>query len=378
MSRKPEERSGSQDTNPSSSSDPLATPGSRPDPLVTPTGRPDRGTVTSSGFAPTVDWKLRTEPLTPDPVGGRTTSDDDAPTTLGAAEPCAVSPSSYAIIGEVARGGLGRILKAYDRRLGRPVALKELLRSSGDSAARFLREALVTARLQHPGIVPVYEAGHWTDGSPFYAMKLVSGRSLQEVIEQTRTLEERLALLPNMIAIAEAVAYAHSEGIVHRDLKPANVLVGSFGETVVIDWGLAKHVAEAADSKDPAQPSPMPAQDLTIVGSVLGTPAYMAPEQARGSTADQRGDVYARGAMLYHLLSGNPPYTGNSAKDVLQQVAAASAPRPLEECQPRAPPDLKAIVRKAMAPIPTDRYPTANELAADLKRFQTGQLVSAH
>jgi len=380
MSREPEKQTltGTQDTTARSSSEALGTPGGSPEAVVTPAGRMELGPVTPGVFEPTVEWKVEPEPRTPQPLGQCMTRDEVSPEAMGAAEPPTVPPSSYAIVGEVARGGLGRILKAYDRRLGRSVALKELLHTSGDAAARFVREALVTARLQHPAIVPVYEAGHWTDGSPFYAMKLVSGRSLQEVIGQTRSLEERLALLPNMIAIAEAVAYAHSEGIVHRDLKPANVLVGSFGETVLIDWGLAKHIAEAGDSGDPTLPYPVATQDLTIAGSVLGTPAYMAPEQARGTPADQRGDVYALGAMLYHLLSGGPPYSGNSAKEVLQKVALASAPTPVEDSQPRAPPDLCAIVRKAMAPNPVDRYPTANELAADLKRFQTGQLVSAH
>ena len=338
-----------------------------PQAAVTPTGM----------FAPTIEWQQSGE----EPKVTESATGDDStktPPNAGQAEPSLVPPSTYVVAGEVARGGLGRILKAYDRRLGRSVALKELIRTSPELTGRLLREALITAHLQHPSIVPVYEAGYWTTGAPFYAMKLVSGRSLQELIEQARTLAERLALLPNMIAVVEAIAYAHSEGIIHRDLKPANVLVGAFGETVVVDWGLAKSLSEAGDSSEPLPQYAGSRNDLTVLGSVIGTPAYMAPEQARGAPADQRGDVYALGAMLYQLLAGAAPYAGESGERVLQRVSAGSAPRPLEELEPLVPPDLLTVVTKAMAPKAPERYPTAAQLAADLKRFQTGQLVSAH
>ena len=156
-----------------------------------------------------------------------------------------VSETHYKAEREIARGGMGRIVAAEDQRLGRPVALKELLEPAGEQLTRFQREALITARLQHPGIVPVYEAGRWPSGEPFFAMKLVSGRPLDRVIAETRTLDERLALLPRIAAAADAIAYAHSQRVVHRDLKPANVLIGDFGETVVIDWGLAKDLDRA-------------------------------------------------------------------------------------------------------------------------------------
>src|SRR5262249_8872049 len=158
----------------------------------------------------TVDWQPPTQ-ASPKPDDPGAASSAPSPAELGNADPQTVPRSTYHVAGEVARGGLGRILRAYDRRLGRWVALKELLHGSGDSTLRFLREALITAHLQHPSIVPVYEAGYWTGGSPFYAMRMVSGRSLQDVIDQTHTLEERLALLPNLISVAEAIAYAHSE-----------------------------------------------------------------------------------------------------------------------------------------------------------------------
>jgi serine/threonine protein kinase len=292
-----------------------------------------------------------------------------------------VSPRHYQIEGEFARGGMGRILLALDRRLGRRIALKELHGDAGPGAPRrFVREALVTARLQHPAIVPVYEAGRWPDGRPFYAMKLVEGRSLDALLREATTLPSRLALLPHLIAVAEAVAYAHDRRVVHRDLKPANVLVGPFGETVVVDWGLARELGAggvvAHDEGGDARP-PAIAEGETVTGTVLGTPNYMPPEQAQGLPADERADVYALGAMLYFLLTGAPPHAGKSSAEALA-AAAAGAVEGVERREPDAPPDLVAVVRKSMAPSPEDRYPSARELAQDLRRFQTGQLVSAY
>ncbi len=282
----------------------------------------------------------------------------------------------YVISGEIAKGGMGRVLDARDLRLGRPVAIKELLPRNRDAARRFEREARITAQLQHPSIIHVYEAGVWPGGEPFYAMTKVSGRSLDKVVAERPALTERLGLLPNVIAIADALAYAHSQDVIHRDLKPSNVLVGEFGETVVIDWGLAKDLSAPAD---PAQSIRMPwiAPDETLSGVVVGTPAYMPPEQARGEPLDHRADVYALGALLYHVLVGTSPYVGSSSKDVLEKVLAGP-PIDVEVCEPGAPADLVAIVAKAMARDPAVRYLTAGELAADLKRFETGQLVAAH
>jgi len=297
-----------------------------------------------------------------------------------------VQRSLYETADEIARGGMGRIVAAEDRRLGRPVALKELLDPNEDSMPRFQREALITARLQHPGIVPVYEAGRWPTGEPFFAMKLVSGRPLDKVIAETETLSERLALLPRLAAACDAIAYAHSQRIIHRDLKPGNVLIGDFGETVVIDWGLAKDL-DAADSLDSGNRAPRAkkaktahdtaSSTLTVAGSVMGTPAYMAPEQARGESVDQRADVFALGAMLYHVLAGSPPYNARTATDVIA-AAALGKIIPLRERVKNAPRDLVAILDRAMAPKQADRYPNAGELAEELRRFLTGNLVEAH
>jgi WD40 repeat protein len=281
----------------------------------------------------------------------------------------------YAIDGEYARGGLGRVLEAHDVRLDRPVAIKELLEPFALSQLRFVREALVTARLQHPSIVPIYEAGRWPTGEPVYAMKMVTGRSLADIIAERPTLDERLALIPNVVAVADALAYAHSQGVIHRDIKPANVLVGRFGETVVIDWGIAKDIeAEEEVSLSDVVARDVTSLPLTQAGSILGTPAYMAPEQASGGRVDPRTDVYAIGALLYHVLVGRPPYDGDEA---LAQVLAGP-PAPPEQLQKGVPRELLAVVRKSMARSPEDRYPSALELAEDLRRFQTGQLVSAH
>ncbi|MFN0252768.1 MAG: protein kinase domain-containing protein [Kofleriaceae bacterium] len=287
-----------------------------------------------------------------------------------------VARDSYVIERELARGGMGRILVAEDRRLARPVALKELLVANAALADRFSREVRITARLQHPGIVPVYEAGHWPGGEPFYAMKLVSGRSLEKVVQERVTLEDRLRLVPNLLQLAEAMAYAHDRRIIHRDLKPANVLVGEYGETVVIDWGLAKDLDEADEVI--VEGGAVVDSTLTQVGAVVGTPAYMAPEQARGEKVDARADVYALGALMWHVLAGRSPVSGSSVDTVIQRVRDGVATRPLVEVEPAVPPELATIVDHAMASNPAARYPTARELAADLSAFQTGKLVATH
>ncbi len=301
-------------------------------------------------------------------------------------------PERYEQVNEHARGGLGRVVRAVDKRLGRTVAVKELLRRNDSNEARFMREALITARLEHPGIVPVHEAGRWPNGDPYYVMKLVEGTTLKEQICGCSSLRERLALLPHVIAVADAVGYAHSEGVIHRDLKPSNIMVGSFGETIVVDWGLARDrkrdVADPAGrgEPDPLHPGPdggeyVPASGSgpcsTVSGKVVGTPAYMSPEQARGDLVDERADVYAIGCVLYELLAGTPPHADTTPQATLDRVLAGP-PKPLASAVPGVPDELATIVSKAMARNPDDRYATATALAEDLRRYQTGKLVSAH
>jgi len=286
---------------------------------------------------------------------------------------------SYSIGGEIARGGMGKILSARDRRLRRDVVIKVTRNEAGQIDPRFEREALITARLQHPSIVRVYEAGVLEDGRAFYAMERVRGQSLEVVLEGTRSLRERLALLPHAIAVADAIAYAHNEGVLHRDLKPSNVLIGPFGETVVIDWGLAKDL-RAGDVVGAAASSPGTSSSdgsLTQVGSVMGTPSYMAPEQALGEASDERTDVYALGALLYTLLAGVPPHRGRTTNEVLEQVIAARRVA-LAVREPAVPPELATIVERAMARDPADRYANAKDLADELRRFAEGKLVASH
>ena len=299
--------------------------------------------------------------------------DTAAPATTPA--PRAAAAERYVLDREIGQGGMGRVFEGRDLRLGRTVAIKMLRTQDAALASRFEREVKLAARLQHPGVVPVYDAGFWPSGEPFLVMKLVLGQSLARVIRDADTHEDRLALLPNVIAAAEAVAYAHDQGIVHRDLKPTNILVGAFGETVVVDWGLAKDL-RASDRPLPAERregrGEGPTAGDTAAGAVVGTPSYMSPEQAGGRPVDPRADVYALGAILYHVLAGTPPQPapGDAAGAPARQV-------PLVSLEPRLPPDLLAIVDKALAADIARRYPSAFELADDLKRFAGGQLVAA-
>jgi eukaryotic-like serine/threonine-protein kinase len=285
----------------------------------------------------------------------------------------------YTVLGELGRGGLGRVLVATDEGLGRTVAIKQPIAPTPEARARFEREARLTARLQHAGVVPVYEAGHWEDGQPFFAMKMVEGRTLAELVSQADSFEERLALLGRVLAVADTLAYAHSRGVIHRDLKPANIVVSDYGETVIIDWGLARTVGDPEDLDVEEDLSEIVdgAHGLTEAGRILGTPQFMPPEQAAGGAVDERADVYAVGAVLYNVLAGQPPFPPAPPSQLLEAVRD-QRPAPLLARVPQAPPDLIAVVEKAMARDPGARYANAAELAEDLRRFLDGRLVEAH
>jgi eukaryotic-like serine/threonine-protein kinase len=322
-------------------------------------------------------------------------SEGDAPSRPAAAVP----ETRYTVESEISRGGLGRVMRGHDHNLDRVVAIKQLVMHNARFEQRFQREARITARLQHPGVVPIYETGQLPGGESFYAMKLVSGHTLGEELARATTLDDRLAMIPKLIAMCDAVAYAHSERVIHRDLKPDNVMVGPFGEVLVVDWGLAKDLA-VTDPPEPAElESPSGKAGLTVVGSVLGTPPYLAPEQARGESVDARADVYSLGAILYQALAGIPPHiTKPSASTAVTHDAStasvhargsadgaallarlrAGEPIALGEHEPGTPRELVAIVEQAMARDPAERYADAAALVADLRRFQTGQLVAAH
>jgi len=259
-------------------------------------------------------------------------------------------PERYELRALIGRGGMGAVYSAFDRRLDREVALKV---SNGATPAsgldeRLRREASVLARLEHPGIVPVHDAGELADGRWFYVMKLVHGRTLTDHVP---TLSGEAAILGVFERIAQTVAFAHDAGVVHRDLKPSNVMVGRFGEVLVLDWGVAKVLGSAPvmSSHDPSS-----AQD-TAAGTRIGTPGFMAPEQERGDTltATPAADVYSLGALLSWLLT---------------HVTVPVQPGRR----------LRAIVAKCLQPAPADRYPDAAALVSDIGRYRAGQSVEAH
>jgi len=254
--------------------------------------------------------------------------------------------TKYRLLGELGRGGMGTVYLAEDTALERRVALKVVATaaSAPEAAERMLREARILAGLEHPGIVPVHDAGALPDGRVFYAMKRVDGARL-DALAGTLPLPERLRIFRR---ICEAVAFAHARGVIHRDLKPENVMVGSFGEVLVMDWGVAKVLTESASPVTPVGGR----AGGTADGTVIGTPDYMAPEQAEGAIerTGPRADVYALGGILAFLLRPEP-----------------AAPRPLA-----------AVVAKAKARRPEDRYASAEELSAEVARYLEGERVQAH
>ncbi len=262
---------------------------------------------------------------------------------------------------------------AHDLLLRRQVALKTPLRTDDPSLQRFEREALFTARLQHPGIVSVYELVRGNGGELVLVMRRVQGQPFDERIAEAASFEQRLALLPQFVSACDALAYAHQQGVIHRDVKPSNVLLGQFGDTVVIDWGLAKEVG-AAELPDVSVA--LPATGLTAAGAVIGTAGFMSPEQARGEAADARSDVYALGAMLYQLLAGRPAFEGDAAETL--EATRTRGPVPIVQILPQLAPELITIVGRAMALDKTARYPSAAELSAELKLFGTGSLIRSH
>ena len=308
-------------------------------------------------------------------------------------------PDRYREIEECGRGGMGRVLLVHDEYMDRDVALKELLldgdlvetpasddRKTAAYVARFLREARVTGQLSHPSILPVHEVGRRTDGRLYYTMKLVQGRTLSEAIREAGVLSERLGLLSHFADLCQAIAFAHSNGVIHRDIKPANVMIGEFGETVVLDWGLAKKrgMQDLAEPEMERRLSAMSASAAaeeagTMDGDVLGTPAYMAPEQAAGrsESVDERSDVYALGAVLYEVLTGERPYHQVHPMMVCHEVIEG-APDPILELEPDAPRDLVAICDRGMQKDPERRYQSAVEIADEIERFQSGRRVEAY
>ncbi len=326
--------------------------------------------------------------------GQATEADDDPDRTSTLSVGAATSEGQrFRLLRPHARGGLGEVFVALDAELHREVALKQILERHADDAVcrqRFDVEAEITGGLEHPGVVPVYGLGTYSGGRPYYAMRFIRGDSLKEAVEHfhsneaptpdpgRRSLELR-KLLRRFHDVCNAVDYAHSRGVLHRDLKPANIMLGQYGETLVVDWGLAKVIGRSDPSAGEQTIAPSSSgSSKTLPGSALGTPAYMSPEQAAGELdrLGPRSDVYSLGATLYCLLTGKPPFEGDDIGEILRRVRAGSfrAPREVDPALDRA---LEAVCLKAMTTKPADRYASCPALAEDVERWAADEPVSA-
>ncbi len=314
--------------------------------------------------------------------------------------PSVGAPSSlglrFQILRPHAKGGLGEVLVAHDQELHREVALKRMQERNADdpdSRSRFLLEAEITGGLEHPGIVPVYGLGTYEDGRPYYAMRFIRGDSLKDALARFHSAEgpsqssgaralELRQFLGRFIAVCNAIAYAHARGVVHRDIKPANIMLGKYGETLVVDWGLAKPLDRVDPTVEAAEGTLTPTfaniSMSTQMGSTIGTPQYMSPEQAEGrlDLLGTASDVYSLGATLYSLLTGKSPFEGSDIGAILRKVQLGQFSRP-SKVDPSVPLPLDAICLKAMALEPESRYASPRDLADDIEHWLADEPVAA-
>ena len=301
--------------------------------------------------------------------------------------------SRFLVVRLLAQGGLGNVYVAFDTELGREVALKEIQPRFADdpvSRSRFEREAEVTGRLEHPGVVPVHSLGRQAEGRPYYVMRLIRGATLGKAIatyHERKAREDKAAsdqslalrkLLRRFIDTCNVIDYAHSVGVIHRDIKPTNIMLGPYGETLVVDWGLAGAVERSDRGQETdafSRISLAREEGLTLPGSTLGTPAFMSPEMAEGGAIGPAADIYCLGATLYCLLTGRPPFQGSETTALLRRVRSGVFPPPRRLSQD-CPHGLEAICLKAMARDPAARYPSARSLADDVERWLADEPVS--
>ncbi|WDE98136.1 serine/threonine-protein kinase [Lentisphaera profundi] len=296
----------------------------------------------------------------------------------------------YLICDSIASGGMGMIYRAYDSHTERYVAYKVIhpeLQKNKAIFERFTYESEVAARLEHPNIMPVYDAGYDLDGRPFYTMKLLKGQTLASLIHKLKENQSSSSfenMLEILIKVCDAISCAHEQEIIHRDLKPDNIMIGNFGEVLVLDWGLAKIPQRkelAIDSLAPSVPT-----EFSQMGAVIGTPAYMAPEQAKGQEVDARADIYSLGALLQTMLTFDPPIQGDNTEEILSRVSTGKITRPhandllpssLGEKNQRIPRSALAVIKKSTQLDPDNRYHSVADLAQELKKILGGFAVKA-
>ena len=294
--------------------------------------------------------------------------------------------TKYTIIKELARGGMGIVYLAKDPELDRRIAIKVLNNPEPDSniARRMVREAQIIAGLEHPGIVPVHDVGMLSDGRVFYAMKLIRGERLDEYAGRVDSIKDRLR---KFHAACEAVAFAHAHGVIHRDLKPQNIMIGSFGEVLVLDWGVAKILSQDGEpeisrngDEELIQGHVLEADKDTTHGTIIGTPLYMSPEQGRGEidSIDRRADVYSLGAILFFLLTNQAPETHTKASNSTDELPAARVTPKPRELNSRVSKAAEAVCLKAMARDRAERYASAAELTEEIALLLDDEPVKAH
>ncbi len=284
--------------------------------------------------------------------------------------------TKYQMVRPIAGGGMGSVYLVQDTELKRDVALKVLTTPLDTEPlyVRMVREAQIIALLEHPAIVPIHDVGRLPDGRPFYIMKYVQGETLTEYVSRDISLTDKLIVAQKL---CQAIGFAHSRSVIHRDLKPENVMVGSFGEVLVMDWGTAR-VNASTPSDTSSQPDSI-AVNQTAEGAIIGTLSYISPEQAAGdqSQIDHRTDIFGLGAVLYFMLTKRPLYTADSQESATKAALACQLilPRALE---PSIPKPIAAICQKALSKDRTHRYQTAQEFESDLSRHLAGEPVSAY